>query len=284
MDNKELNISIFSYNVFWKIMKKNIPTSVVETLDLDTNNLNKKSDSLNIELKRNKLKKNILQNILNVKNYYNPFIYCFQESESSDDIIKLFEKTEYCYHLGYSEPEHILTIWRKDIMKKKIVLNGEFEKGRPFSIIIFKDMRFKVYWMLRNIHEGHNFHTNTSIFEPIQNLINLNKNKLKKYDIKRIAIIGDFNRDISSQIKIEPQKYELILNKKKFNLNCAINNTNKTCCSLKGWGYKLNYDQLIDSYSNPLLVYQLNKESWYISESSDHLAILSVIKNLILDN
>lgn len=231
--------------------------------------------------KLSELKSNIISNITNVINYYNPFIYCFQEAESATDIIKLFSKSEYRYHLGYSEPEHILTVWRKDVMKKKLVLDGEFEPGRPFSIIVFNDLRYKNYLMLINIHASHHHHTNSSIFEPIQNLIDTNQNLIKQYMIGRIIIIGDFNRDIGSQIKINPTGYKLKINLIEYNFNTIEDTINKTCCSLKGWGYRLNYDQAIDSYSNPLLIYQLNKEPWYISESSDHLATLTIIKNFI---
>ncbi len=265
MDIEELNISIFSYNVFWKIMKSDYSSPLIKTLG---------------QTKLTELKSNILKNILNTKNYFNPFVYCFQESESFSDITNLFPKSEYKYHIGYSEPEHILTIWRTDIMKKKFVSDGEFEPGRPFSIIVFKDLRFGNYWMLINIHSGHNPHTNTSIFKPIQELITLNKNTISKYDIKRVVMAGDFNRDISSQIKIEPNKYNLIINSLKYDFK-PITNSNKTCCSLKGWGFKSNYDKTIDSFSEPVITYQLNKEPWYLSESSDHLAIISVIKNFI---
>lgn len=264
LNDDKLNISIFSYNVYWKIMKNN-DSPLAKTLAQE---------------KLNKLKSNVIANISNVIKYYNPFIYCFQESESASDITKLFDKSEYEYHLGYSKPEHILTIWRKDIMKKKLILDGEFEPGRPFTIIIFKDMRFNIYWMLINIHAGHNHDTLTSIFEPIQKIINANETKIKKYDIKRVVIIGDFNRDISSQIKMNHYKYVLKLNKLKFDFKYILNK-NKTCCSLKGWGYKKNCDQIIDTYSQPIITHQLNKEPWYISESSDHLAILSVVKNFI---
>lgn len=264
MDIKDLNISIFSYNVYWKIMKNN-DSPLIKTIG---------------EKKLLELKNNILLNISNVIKYYNPFIYCFQESESAHNIIKLFDKTEYNYYLGYSKPEHILSIWRTDVMKKKLIFDGEFEPGRPFTIIIFKDKRFGIYWMLINIHAGHHHNTSTSIFEPIQNVINLNKLQISKYDIKRVVIVGDFNRNISSQIKIEQTIYKLIINEVEFIFN-YMETTNKTCCSLKGWGYKNNYDQIIDTYKEPLIIHQLNKETWYITESSDHLAILSVIKNFI---
>jgi len=265
MSVKELNISIFSYNVFWKIMKNN-NSPLEKTLGLS---------------KISELKSKIISNITNVINYYNPFIYCFQEAETALDIIKLFSKSEYGNHLGYSEPEHILTVWRKDIMKKKLILDGEFEPGRPFSIIVFKDLRYKNYLILINIHGSHNPHTNSSIFEPIQNLIDTNENLIKHYDVKRIIMVGDFNRDIGSQIKINSIGYKLKINSLEYNFYPIEDTTNKTCCSIKGWGYKLNYDQSIDSYSHPLLIHQLNKESWYIPESSDHLATISIIKNFV---
>lgn len=265
MNVKELNISIFSYNVFWKIMK-NENSPLEKTIG---------------STKLLELKSNIISNITNVINYYNPFIYCFQEAESTLSIIELFSNSEYEYHIGYSEPEHILTVWRKDVIKKKLVLDGEFEPGRPFSIIIFKDIRYMNYMMLINIHAPHHHNTNLSIFEPIQKIIDLNKNIILKYDIKRIVMVGDFNRDIRSQIKIEPMRYKLKINSIEYNFYPIEDTINKTCCSLKGWGYKLNYDQTIDTYLSPLLIHQLNKEPWYVSESSDHLAILSVIKNFI---
>lgn len=268
MEINKLNISIFSYNVFWKIMK-NDNSPLEKTFGLS---------------RLNKFKSNIISNIANVIIYYNPFIYCFQEAESAHDIINLFPEFEYGHHLGYSNPEHILTIWRKDVLKKKIILDGEFEPGRPFTVIVFKDKRFSQYMMLINIHAGHNIDTRTSIFDPIQKLINDNKEKICLYNISRVIIVGDFNRDISSQIKIESieykNKYKLNINDIKFKFN-YIETSNKTCCSLKGWAHNKNYDQLIDTYERPILVHQLNKETWYCPESSDHLAILSVVKNFI---
>ena len=262
MNIKKLNISIFSYNVFWKIIKNN-NSPLEKTFGSD---------------KLNKLKSNIISNIINVINYYNPFVYCFQESESALNIINLFPKTKYEYHLGYSNPEHILTIWRKDVLKKKLVLDGEFEPGRPFSIIIYKDKRFKNYLMLINIHAGHNADTQTSVFNPIQIAIDNNKNKIGLYNITRVVMVGDFNRDIGSQIKMDSLKYKLVINKIEFGFNYLLTN-NKTCCSLSGYGYQKNYDQLIDTYSIPLLTYQLNNETWYHAKSSDHLAILTIVKN-----
>ena len=164
-------------------------------------------------------------------------------------------------------------------MKKKLIFDGQFEQGRPFSIIVFCDIRFNTHFILINIHAGHNYQTITSIFEPIQKLIEINKISINKYDIKRIIIIGDFNRNISSQIVLEPKKYKLIVNLSKYYFK-SLENTNKTCCSLNGWGYKNNYDQIIDSYATPMHMQQLNKEQWYISNSSDHLAILTIVKNL----
>lgn len=259
---KDFNISICSYNLFWKIMK-NDSSPLAKNLGSD---------------KLNKLKSNIIRNIILIKNYYNPFFYCFQEAENSENIINLFDNQEYNYHLGYSEPEYILTIWQKKIFEKIIGFDGEFEPGRPFTIFIFKDLRFGINFILINIHSGHDPDTANSIYKPVQDLIDSNKIKINKYVIERIIITGDFNRDIGSQIVIEPSKYKLNVNDKIFYFKSNLN-TNKTCCSLKGYGYNKNYDQSIDSFKKPILIHQLSKESWYTSESSDHLAIISILKN-----
>jgi len=263
-EENKLNISICSYNVFWQIMKNN--SSPLE------NKLGKK--------KIDGLKSNLLKNIFHIKNYYNPFIYCFQEAENPQSIIEIFSDSNYSYHIGYSEPEHILTIWNNQIMKKKFIIDGEFEPGRPFTILILKDLRFSKYFILINIHAGHNHDTKESIFEPIQKTINKNTQYINKFNIERIVIVGDFNRDIGSQITLEPNKFFVHINLEKYYFVPFITK-NKTCCNLKGYAYNKNYDQLIDSYSEPILIHQLNKESWYIPESSDHLMILSIIKNFI---
>ena len=264
--NKEFNISICSYNVLWKIMKNNNSPLI--------NLLGKK--------KVNELKSNILKNIYFVKNYFNPYFYCFQESENFLDISNLFEYSKYKYHVGYSEPEHMLTIWKSDIFQLEFAINGEFELGRPFCIFIFKDLRFNIHFILINVHSGHIKNTLKSIFTPIQKYIELNKKIILKFDIKRVIICGDFNRDINLQIKLDSDKYNLIVNSNKFNFIPHLTK-NKTCCNLKGYDYDKNYDQVIDSYREPILTYQLNFEPWYIPESSDHLMILSIVKNY-LDN
>ena len=248
MYNSNLNISICSYNVYWKIMKNNSSP--------------------------------LIKNISNIKNYYNPYFYFFQEAENYSEITDIFDKSDYKFHINYSNPEHMLTIWQYKIFKKKIAIDGEFENGRPFCLFVFKDLRFSNYFILINIHGGHHSNTVETIFKPIQNVIDNNIHIIKKYNITRISICGDFNRDIGSQIFLEPSKFNIQINSSIYNFIPHLTK-NKTCCSLNGYGHNKNYDQLIDSYNEPLIIHQLNNESWYISESSDHLAILSIIKNFI---
>ena len=260
----QFNISICSYNVYWQIMKNN-------------------SSPLGRTLGKNKideLKTNILKNISMIKNYYDPYFYCFQETENYSDITNLFDKSTYKFHVNYSKPEYMLTIWKYKIFKKILVIDGEFEYGRPFCVFIFKDLRFSKYFILINIHLGHHHDTSNTLFKPIQKIIDLHKDKISKYNINRIIISGDFNRDIGSQIILEPNKFFICVNSIVFYF-IPYSTQNKTCCSLKGYGYNKNYDQIIDTYSQPILIHQLNKESWYIPESSDHLMILSIIKNFI---
>lgn len=266
VSEKKFNISICSYNVFWKIMKN------------DQSLLNNKIDKTSL----NKLKKNILENIFLIKNYYNPFFYCFQETEKYNEIIDMFEKSKYEYYVNYSKPEYMLTIWQKHIFLIKNVFDGNFEQGRPFTLFIFEDIRFKTHFLFINLHAGHTLNTKEHIFNPIQQTISNNKNEINKFNIQRIIICGDFNRDIGKQNldnKLNNDEFKLIINSKKYKFNSLITN-NKTCCNLNGYGYNKNYDQLIDSYDNPIIIYPMNNEKWYQSKSSDHIAIMAIVKNL----
>lgn len=264
MKSLDLNISICSYNLYWKIMKN-------------------KSSPLQKQLgkkKINNLKKNILQNISNIIIYYNPFFYCFQEAENYMDIISLFDTNIFKYHVGYSQPEHIVTVWNLTLFEVKYIIDADFEPGRPFTILIINDLRFNKYFMLINLHAGHYNNTIETIFKPIQKNIDIHKNKILKFNINRIIMIGDFNREINKIISIKPLNFFLTINNKKIFFIPHINN-NKTCCNINGRDYYYNFDQIIDSYCQPILIYPLNTEKWYISESSDHLMILSIIKNFI---
>jgi hypothetical protein len=260
----DFNISICSYNILWKIMNNKI-SPFIKTLGKE---------------KIFKHKSNILKNIFLIKNYYNPFFYCFQEASNYQEIIELFNEPEYSFHYNYSEPEYMLTIWNNKLFQSKFKIDGEFEPGRPFCLFVFEDLRFNIQFVLINIHAGHLKNTLKSIFEPIQKYIDINSNKTKKFDIKRIIIGGDFNRDISSQINLESDKYNLIINSKKYNFIPFLTKNN-TCCSLNGWGHNKNYDQIIDSYDKPIITHVLNQEKWYNKFSSDHILILSIIKNFI---
>lgn len=273
---KTFNISICSYNLFWEVMDNDFSKN--------SGQLVKKIGKDNL----NELKSNILKNIFFIKNIYNPYFYCFQEAVSWTDITNLFELSLYEYYVGKSGPEYILTVWKSHIFEKKFVFDGEFESGRPFTIFIFKDLRFNLHFILINIHASHNKDTFTSIFEPIQKILSsvsiINNIQIKNLDIKRIIICGDFNRDISAQIindsNISNSLYKLKINSKEYYFKPFISN-NKTCCNLNGYAYNKNYDQVIDTFDKPLIIHVLNKEKWYTSKSSDHVAVLAIVKNIL---
>ena len=260
MKIEDLDIFICSYNLNWRIMESQKNHKFYE------------------------FKMNILKNIKATQNIYEPIIYCFQEASNYQDIIKLFDSKNYDTDVGKSGYEQILTIWNKNILKKKLIINSEFCDGRPFTIIVFNDKRYKNNFMLINVHASHDHNTFKTIFQPIQNIIKANKivyNKLIEFDIKRIVICGDFNRNINDDLKDDIKKIlHLKIGRKKFYFNYKSND-NKTCCSLSGYGYAKNYDHVIDSYNEPIFTLPLNKKNWYETKSSDHIMILSVVKNFI---
>jgi hypothetical protein len=223
-------------------------------------------------------KNNTLHNIQKVIDYYNPTIYCFQETSNYQDILKLFNH-KYSYKRNISDKENMLTIWRNNKLDLIHNFEGEFEKGRPFNIIIFFNKIDNYKFILINIHAGHNSDTIISIINPIQNVINTIDNKLL-IDIKRIIITGDFNRDINNEIKINKKNnnsYYLIINNKKITFKYNKNNNN-TCCNIYGNNINKNYDNIIDSHKKLKLIHLFNKESWYKYPSSDHVMVMGIIK------
>lgn len=253
------NIGIASYNVFWKIMDY-------------------KNSDLSFDKKIIKqYKKNILDNIKNLYNYYNPDFYCFQEASSFNSIIKIFNNS-FSNHVGLSNKEYILTIWNNTKYNKLYHIDSEFESGRPFTILIFKDIKQNINFILINLHAGH-YNTYKKIILSLQKTINDNKNILLQYNIKRFIIVGDFNCDISAEIN-QNNNFIISLNK-IFNLKSIVNN-NKSCYSLSRYGYKYNYDHVIDSYKKPIITYLLSNEKWYNLLSSDHVMILSIISNIVI--
>lgn len=257
-NNKKFNnLSISSYNILWEIMNYDNTKRFINT------------DKKLLKIYKN----NILFNIQKLIDYYNPTIYCFQEAASYNDILKLFDKN-YLFKINKSDKEFMLTIWQNTKINLIASFKGEFEKGRPFIILIFFNKIENYKFILINIHAGHDIDTNKSIIKPIQDVIDTIDTILLK-DIKRVIITGDFNRDINNKIKIN--NYYLLINKQKITFKYNKNNNN-TCCDIYGNNFNKNYDNIIDSYKRLKLIHPLNKESWYKYPSSDHVMIMGIIQ------
>ncbi len=260
------NIAICSYNLNWEIM------------DINEGKLTEEYTVKELQ----QYKSNILSNIQNVYDYYNPQIYCFQEAANYTDVTKIFNPDIFKHHVNISGPELMLTLWDSTRFELLEVKSSGFESGRPFCIFVLKDILVGNTFILINIHAGHRSDTYKSIFRPIQKI--LDKSKIfQNYNISRIILSGDFNRNINKQIKLNP---ELILLNNSDNITLQqifefkFNNKelSNTCCSISGKNLKNNFDFVIDSYDSCILRHELNKESWYSQPSSDHIMIMVIIK------
>ncbi len=255
------NISVCSYNIFWKVM--------------DPSDTDLKNDFTLAQLKQ--FKKNIISNIQNVHDYYNPSIYCFQEASNFQDFIHIFKDQFYLKYINVSGPEYMVTVINKNKFSFIDVMPGQFQKGRPFCIFLLKDNDTDENFLLINIHAGHIQYTYNSIFKPIQKSLDmLDLNNKNNIDISRIVMAGDFNRDINHEIKIDSQ---LVLNigNKVFSFKYYDKPMENTCCSLVSTNYTINFDFVIDSFKQPIIRHELNKELWYSNPSSDHVMIMSIL-------
>ena len=265
------NIAICSYNLNWKIM--DLHPDLIEQYSYSSN-----------ELKL--FKSNIISNIQTIYDYYNPQIYCFQETSKYQDFIHIFNKEIFKYHINSSGPEFMVTVWDSTRIKLLESIDGEFESGRPFCIFIFKDLLVKNIFILINIHAGHNPNTLYTIFKPIQQIFSKSK-IFSNYPISRIIIGGDFNRDINQEIKSDSNsnsksksksKLVLKLGNRIFNFQFTPKSTSNTCCSISGNKFNKNFDFVIDTFDSCILRHELNKESWYKQPASDHIMVMTILQ------
>jgi hypothetical protein len=258
INNKDIEkLSCVSYNLFWEIMDYENAVRLIK-----------------IKKDLPKYKEYLLHNINSVLDYYNPQILCFQEASNFKNIVDLFDHN-FDHVVNKSNLENMITIWNKNKIKLISFKSNEFEKGRPFCIFIFKHKILKYNFMLINIHASHNDDTENALFKPIQNIINTFDNTLLK-NIHRVLIVGDFNRNVNNEIKNKLFSYSLLINKIKYQFHNNNNNKN-TCCDMYGNNLIKNYDHVIDTLNNPLVIHPLNNEKWYKYPSSDHVMILSIL-------
>lgn len=247
-------VNILSYNVSWEAMTSNTSGS----LKLCTNGI---------------CKTNILDNIaFNIKKYKPEFAF-FQEAAEHNDIIELFDDT-YDNFVNTSGKEIMLSIWNNKKFSLIKAINGEFEEGRPFAIIIVKNNKNNKNIALINLHAGHLSNTQKTIFDIINNSIKKELSYTIKKSITRVIMSGDFNRDVyednTSDYII---KFIDIFKLKK------IQNNKHTCCSVLGYGHKFNYDHVLDSKAIIIKKILGNSVKNYKYPASDHVLIVVNVKN-----
>ena len=252
-------LTILSYNVSWEAMTSN--TSGQFKL-CTANNL---SNGL--------CKSNILSNILSNIKKYNLDFATFQEAAEHQDIIELFDSNIYEYHINTSGKESMLSIWNKKKFSLVKAFDGEFEEGRPFTIIIFTSNNSKKNISLINLHAGHKPDTQKSIFDKINTLIKNNISYRIKKSIFRLIVCGDFNRNV-----YEDSTSNYTINFiDEFELKRFINKK-QTCCSVIGYGHKHVYDHILDSKAIISKKILGNSVKNYKVPSSDHILIIAKLK------
>jgi hypothetical protein len=247
-------LTIMSYNVSWEAMTSN--TSGQFKLC--------KTDSLGDGLCKSNIQSNVSTNVKKS----NPDFALFQEAAEHPDIINLFDNNIYESHVNTSGKETMLTIFNKKKFTLVKAYDSEFEEGRPFTIIVLTNNKTKKNIALVNLHAGHKFDTQKTIFDKINDLIKNNISYPIKKSITRIIVGGDFNRDVFED---DTSNYTIKFID-EFELKRFANNK-KTCCSVLGYGHKYNYDHVLDSKSiiNKKII--ANSVKNYKIPASDHILI-----------
>jgi hypothetical protein len=219
-------------------------------------------------------KLNILLNISTNIKKYNPDFVTIQEASEHNSIVELFDSDLYDSYINMSEKETMLSLWNKKKFNLVNSYDAEFDKGRPYVILILENNRTKKNIALINLHGGHNTDTQQNIFDKINDFI---KTKIKlqiKKSITRVIMSGDFNRDV-----YEDSTSNYII---KFVDDFALHrfsNKKQTCCSTIGYGHKFVYDHILDSKATLEKTILGNGNKNYKVPSSDHILIIGKLKN-----
>jgi len=199
-----------------------------------------------------------------------PLDFIFIQEAITDDFNVFKDNFEFI--ITQSGPEKLYTMINKEYGKPLKVICGEFEKGRPFHIIVLSNKL-----CLINVHFGHNKNLKTEL-KIIKNSFenNYDKDLIKKM---RIIMAGDFNMSIKELPKFLGKSY-------------MQTKTKGTCCIsgqkfnfvdksvLRGIYNLKNIDHILDSLNE--IVYSLTLFPFYDSglllPASDHLAVFAELK------
>jgi hypothetical protein len=168
----------------------------------------------------------------------------------------------------------MLSLWNKKKYSIVDFYDYEFEKGRPFTIIILKNKIKNKNIALINLHSGHYINTEKTIFDIINNFIKDNIKLSIKKTVNRVIMSGDFNRNVYED---ETSEYKIKFYD-EFQLK-RFKNTKQTCCSINGYGYTNIYDHVIDSKAIVEKKILGNSVKSYKIPSSDHILIIAKLKN-----
>jgi hypothetical protein len=216
----------------------------------------------------NLCKSNILSNISLYLEKFSPDFVCFQEASNYQDLLNLFDINLYKNFINKSGKEFMATLWNYKKFSLVKSFYGEFEKGRPFAILILKYLTNKKNIALINIHASHEIDTQKYIFDVINNFINNNISYYLKKSISNVFMVGDFNRNILN----DNFDYHIIFSK-IFSLH-KFSNNKPTCCSILGYGFNRDYDHVLISNGSIIKKITANSSIKYKFPSSDHIMVI----------
>ena len=252
---KNDNYRVLTFNTNWKNMfgEKDAPNPLCRK---------KKVNGVNNSI--------CASNVVNLIKKQLPLDFIFIQEAITSEFDTLKDSHEFI--ITQSGPEKLHTIINKEYGKPIKVIPGEFEKGRPFHIIILENML-----TLINVHFGHQKVLKSEL-KKIQSKFeeNYDKKFIKKM---RIILAGDFNMNIKELPKFLGKKYM----KTKTKGTCCIsgqrfNFVDKSV--LRGIYNLKNIDHIFDSDND--VVYSLTlfpfDDSGLLLPASDHLAVFAELK------
>jgi hypothetical protein len=199
-----------------------------------------------------------------------PLDFIFIQEGMTDEFNVL--KDDFNFIITKSGPETIHTLINKSYQKPIKIISGEFEKGRPFHIIILTEKL-----CLINVHFGHHKDLRSEL-KIIKKIFEKEYDK-DKIKLMRIIMAGDFNM----YIKDLPRFLNKEFKKTKTKGTCCISGQKFNFVDkdvIRGIYNMKNIDHIFDSAGEPqysLTLFPFDDQGLLLP-ASDHLAVFAELK------
>ncbi len=259
---KEKTISILTYNICWECMTHSRTLGASCSIVSD---------------QRTICAQNVGENIKKATEDYGDLDFIALQEATHHEIIEQDLPTVFSNFASVAHKsglEEQITYYNKNMYTLWKKITGEFESGRPYQILLFKQKLILV-----NLHNGH-----TATREKMELALSkgltahLTQDEITSLQSYRIILAGDFNDHDTALRKLAPFSYAGISTE----VSLKISSPPKTCCTNPGTaGHTSTIDYILDSNPSRPIKWEIPTHYEWKKPASDHLPVIGVLPHAV---